>query len=111
MSFDFIAFLSGTQLATYPTSTQQRKKMDMNSSGISSAWGQQQVRNQQSGNPSNSFASHLASNGLSAGQSNQPKSGGQLLSDDMARALASYAPVAGAKAHGTTVAGPAASIK
>lgn len=83
----------------------------MNSSGISSAWGQQQIRNQQSGSGSNSFASHLASNGLSAGQSNQPKSGGQLLSDDMSRALASYGPVADAKSPGTTVPGPTASIK
>ncbi len=83
----------------------------MNSSGISSAWGQQQIRNQQSGSGNNSFASHLASNGLSAGQINQPKSGGQLLSDDMSRALASYGPVAGAKAHGTTAANPTVSIK
>jgi len=63
--------------------------------GINSAWGQQQASKSQ-GSGGQDFAAKLAANGLSAGGGNQVKSGGQLLSDDMARALASYSPVSGA---------------
>lgn len=52
------------------------------------SWGVAQAQALQS-QAGQSFASNLAANGLSA-QSASPASGGQLLSDDMLRSLASF---------------------
>ena len=72
---------------------------------ISSAWSQAQSADQRPTNRSKaSFAAHLAQNGLSAasGASGASSaSGGQLLSDDLSSALASYAPVSGAAVKGS----------
>ena len=73
--------------------------MDTNNIGQStgSAWGTQQSRSRAANSANkNSFAAHLASNGLAAGQNTQARSGGQLLSDDLSRALAAYGPANGA---------------
>jgi len=64
----------------------------METAGISSAWAQQQTH-QAKGGGGQDFASQLASNQLGASSSNSGvRSGGQLLSDDMTRALAAYSP-------------------
>ena len=70
----------------------------MQTDAINSAWGQSQAQSKQGG--TQNFASHLAASGLAASKSNQPRSGGQLLSDDLSRALASYAPMSGAGGSG-----------
>jgi len=69
----------------------------MQTDSINSAWGQQQAQKTK-GSSGQDFAAQMAANGQSAGQGNSVRSGGQLLSDDMARALASYSPSDGAAA-------------
>lgn len=66
----------------------------MQTSGIDSAWASEHSR--QAGTAAGSdFTRHLAQSGLTA-TSGGLRSGGQLLSDDMSRALASYSTVEGA---------------
>ena len=66
----------------------------MQTEGIHSAWGQQQAQARQ-GSGGQDFASKLAANGLPASRSGEARSGGQLLSDDLSRAMAAYTSVGG----------------
>ena len=61
----------------------------MQTENISSSWSLQQAHRAQ-GKTGQNFATQMASSGLSAQPGDGVRSGGQLLSDDMARALASY---------------------
>ncbi len=68
----------------------------MQTDNINSAWGARQAH-QARNKGKQDFAAEMAKNGLSANSGGGVRSGGQLLSDDMSRALASYAPTGNTK--------------